>query len=386
MKKIKKSIFRFLNKLLPKFDRIVIVSSLKGESNAVEMANALAINVDKKVLFIVSKELKSYFKKVINNKINLIYFKTLSFYYALATAKYVFFTHAEGSTLVGSSKRQININIWHGVLYKNIRKLRGEKAILADISVGTSPLSQKMFSEAFGVPISSVVISGYPRNDVMIRSKRNKDIMLSRISPDLTRFSKILFWMPTFRRISGKEDSNGRYGLELTNPFQVTGFDIDRFNNLLKAQNAICLLKPHYFYLSDKKMKDYSNIVMIDDEWILKQGITLYHLLGCMDILISDFSSVIIDYILTDQPIVCFCSDLEEYKQTQGLYFEDYEKWLPTKLIQDQEDFFQYLGQLLIAETDPYQEKRMQLKKEFFTYHDDRSTERLIKHIFGDKK
>ncbi len=386
MLSFKRSIFRLLNKLLPKLGRIVVLGSENAESNAVEMANSLAIHVNDKVFFIVPKNLKPYFKQLLNRNVRLTTRNSIIYYYLYLTAKYVFSTHG-GSPLIGSSKRQKEINIWHGVLYKNIRMLRGkgEEGIHADITVGTSPLSQKMFSEAFGVRESSVFISGYPRNDLMLRAQKDKKAIISTLRPDLRSYNKILFWMPTYRRVPGQAESNWRFGLELTNPFQVRDFDVERFNDLLKAQNTLCLLKPHYFYVSDKNVKKYSNILMIDDEWILKQGITLYHLLGCVDILISDFSSVIIDYILTDRPVVCFCSDLEEYKQRQGLYFEDFEQWLPTKLIQDQEAFFQFLYLLLTSETDPFKEKRMQLKKEFFTYHDDRSAERLIKHIFGDK-
>lgn len=379
----KNLVFRSINKILPKTDKVLVIGSEKIASNAVGIANALEEQVDKKIYMITSKKFKPSVKKMVHPDIKLVNSRSLFSFFLLLTSRYVFSTH--GNSLTGSSKRQLEVNIWHGVLYKNIRKLRGEEGIDAQITAGTSPLSQKMFSEAFGVSKESVLISGYPRNDIMLQSQRDLEAIKKRITPDLTKFKKMAFWMPTFRRNPGNEDSSGRYGMKLDNPFQVENFDVNGFNELLKEQETLCLLKPHYFYLTDKHFQGYSNIMMIDDEWIGEQGITLYHLLGIVDILISDFSSVIIDFILLNRPIVCFCTDLEEYKRTQGLYFEDIENWLPTKLIQQQDAFFQHLRLVLSTGNDPFEDKRKSLEKEFFTYSDAHSSQRIIEHVFGNK-
>src|SRR6476619_8350307 len=99
--------------------------------------------------------------------------------------------------------------------------------------------------------------------------------------------------------------------------------------------------------------------------------------------LISDVSSVIIDYLLLDQPVICFSSDFEEYKKTRGFYFDNMEDWLPGRLICNQTDFFNYLKLLLTTGKDPDEQKRMKLKDAFFTFKDAKSTERLIKHVFN---
>src|SRR5690606_16976283 len=130
-----------------------------------------------------------------------------------------------------------------------------------------------------------VFISGYPRNDQMLRAKSDKAKIRKMIrSHDLSGYQQILFWMPTFRRKSATEMMNVRKGIQLDNPFEVQRFDIERFNQLLIEQNAVCLLKPHYFYLTGNHKSDYSNILMIDDEWIGEQGINLYELIACTDI------------------------------------------------------------------------------------------------------
>jgi CDP-glycerol glycerophosphotransferase len=380
MSTYKVKLIKLLNRKLPKTDRIVVSGSLKIETNAIEIANYLIANVRKPLFFIAAKEFEDEIKNLLDNRIQIASYGTFFSYFLQLTSKYIFSTH--GSIIAGSSPKQIEVNIWHGILYKKIRKLRNEPEIHATYTVGTSPLSKKMFSEAFGVPSESVLITGYPRNDLMLRSQQNKQYIKEKIRPALNQYHKLLLWLPTFRRIEGEK--SGMYGMKNDNPFQISNFDAVQFNEILQGSNSICLIKPHYFYTKNQNFKNYSNIIFIDDEWISKQGITLYHLLGCTDILISDYSSVIIDFLLLDRPVICIGTDIEEYKKTQGLYFENLEEWLPTKLIETQQEFFNYTKYLITNSNDLYKEKREKLKEQFFTYFDANSSKRLIEIVFSN--
>src|SRR5699024_3485869 len=141
-------------------------------------------------------------------------------------------------------------------------------------------------------------------------------------------------------------------------------------------------LKPHPAAVEYKEPEGTTNFQFITDNWLSTHSITLYHLLGCSDMLISDVSSVIIDYLLMDKPVVCISEDFEEYKQTRGFYFEDIKNWIPAKVIRNQTDFLHYLERLLNRGNDPFEEKRRDLKDKFFKYHDAQSSRRLIEHIF----
>ena len=132
-----------------------------------------------------------------------------------------------------------------------------------------------------------------------------------------------------------------------------------------------------------EKATGLANLIFIDDSWLSDHGITLYHLAGCSDMLISDVSSIIIDYLLLDQPIICVSADFEEYKRTRGFYFKDIENWIPTRINRNQTELFRFLEQILATGADPYETKRLQLKNEFFTFQDAGSTQRLMSHIFN---
>lgn len=386
MPTLKNKAYRAANWLLPKVNRVLVTGSDKMETNALEAANYIAHHYDIPVYIAVSRAFREYIEDLLHPDVHLIDMEGPGFLLFSLCSKYIFSTH--GSSLAGSSSRQTEVNIWHGIPLKKIRLARGEaeSGIRADVTVGTSDLTKKIFAECFGVPEESVMDCGYPRNDRMLRAKGDRAGLIELIqSVKLNEYNKVLFWMPTFRRKSATEMMNVRKGIRLDNPFEVEGFDIERFNQLLVEQNAICLLKPHYFYLTGNHKSAYSNILMIDDEWIGEQGINLYELIACTDIMITDFSSVMLDYTLLEQPVVCFCTDLEDYRKTQGLYFEDIANWIPGPLIQEQDAFFDYLKQLIVSGDDPYAEKSKEIRKRFFRYHDADSMKRLTAHVFSNK-
>lgn len=377
-------LYKCFNLYLPKNHQVIVLGNTKMESNAVEMANYIHANYDIPVYYLVTRTFMESGKKILSPGIKLVEYGP-RFRFILSTSKYVFSTHPSSKGIFTGSlaRKQVLVNVWHGVFYKNIRKLRGESGIPADVTVGTSILTKKMFSEAFGVEPESVFISGYPRNDIMLRAHAESSVLKSRVKPDLNSYSKVLLWMPTFRRAESGDIL--KQGLEPNNPFQVEGFDDDSFNELLKSQNALCLIKPHYFGADDIAFKKYSNILVIDDDWIVQQGITLYHLLACMDALVTDYSSVIIDFLLLDKPVLCFSTDYENYKNTQGLYFENFEDWIPTEFHRSQEDFFKAVEGILLTGEDGYEEKRQKLRDIFFTYKDAHSAERLCTQVFKDQ-
>lgn len=371
--------YDFINKLAPKFFRVLVVGNNGLESNAIELANYLSNHYAIKVYFAVASQFHENIHKVLGKNVCVIPYGGRKFLYYFLTSKYVFATHNWGAAANGS-KRQVYVNVWHGASYKKLRIARGESGIPADYTLATSDIAKKAFHEFFGVGLQSIIISGYPRNDMMLRVKRNKKKYIKQSRWLLEKYNNVLVWMPTFRR---PEKSNGNFEVELINAFNIPDFDVERFNKVLEDSNSICLLKLHYFYNDKISFEQYNNIKIVKDKELLQDGLTLYQLLGLSDILITDFSSVQIDYSLLDQPVICFSKDLEQFKETQGLYFEDIENWLPSKLIEEEEKFFRQLIFLIDGNMiDEHSEKREKVRKTFFKYEDERGSERLIKKVF----
>lgn len=380
---MKEKLYKILFHLLsfyPKKKKALIIDIVKLDDNALELANYLAQNYDFEVGIMLSKkELKS----LENNRsifhpsiklyavLDLKHFSWKSFN-ALFSPKYIFFSH---SFYFGNFiKRQKLVNIWHGVGFKKIHKARNESnGVPADYTIATSEFTQKMFAELFNVPLLTVLPAGLPRNDLMLRSQPNSTELKKNLLVETNSYSKIIVWMPTYRR---RDNLNTSAISDVEDVFGIKDFDIEKFNNILQQNNALCFVKTHYFVKS-KIIIEQSNIKLINDEWLIKRNILLYQFLACTDALITDYSSVMIDYSLLNKPIFCIAEDLEEYKKTQGLYFDDYENWVPTKLFQNTDDFFIAFEEYLATGKDEFEVQRQKVKDLYFEFQDEHSAKRI---------
>ena len=379
-----------LNKMLPKYKRALIIGFPNVESSAVATANYIASHYDIPVSYVVSNKQKDDPRGLLLPGVKVIpsngtLRSQFNFFWQLFSSKYLFLTH--GIFLGSFSKRQVVTNIWHGILYKKIGLLLGGRPIPAHVTVGTSALTRKMFSEAFGVPESKVFVSGYPRNDQLLEGKAHKMKIREKLKAGLLQvtglqyYKMVLIWMPTFR--INRNKVNWQDGIESGNPFYIENFDVQQFNQILKDNNSYCLVKPHPMAVKYSHTNNLSHMAFIDDQWVSDRGLTLYQLVGSTDVLISDVSSVVIDYLLLDQPILCVSTDFESYKKTRGFYFEAIEDWLPGPVLHSEQLFFKALDEVLKKGKDAYADKRQKLKAAFFTHHDARSTERLVQYVFN---
>lgn len=351
------------------------------DDNTIAIAKYVFENYNIKIYFGVSKEYLPYAQKLLPAGITIIQTRTFFYFKKYLTSKYLFITI--GTFLNSFSKRQVAVNVWHGILYKRVKKLRGFPGIPAQVTVATSPLTEKMFSEAFGVPPREIVISGYPRNDVMLDSKNNCLSIRRNLDADFNQFKNVIIWMPTFRQNSIK--GLAQDGKFMENPFNLDPFDVNQFNELLKRHNVLCLIKPHPAAQKLKGFTDSSHLKYINDKWIANKGITNYQLFACTDMLISDVSSIIADYLLLDNPVLCVCSDLDIYQNTRGFYFENIEEWLPSRVLTSQDELFSSLDALLTSGIDLHKSKREKLKNLFFSKQDSNSTKRLVEFVFNSQ-
>lgn len=383
LKKFIRRIINSLNILIPKKEKVFVRGVPNNSSNAVAITNYIDDHYNYRVYYSITNSYKDFPQINRSDKITILknfegVLNRFKQYYHLLTSKYIFFTHK--ISYLKYSKRQIAVNVWHGVMYKKVGVPVDGIPAPAEITVGTSEMTGPMFAKAFGVPKSTVFISGYPRNDIMLNARGKKSQILSKMGNDFGRFENYIIWLPTYRqRRSGDKRLDGK---EAGNPFYIPNFDVHGFNELLKANNTCCMVKPHPMAIKYSEGETFSNLFFIDDKWISDRGLVLYDLVGITNLLISDVSSIVIDYLLLGRPIACVSIDLDEYEQARGFCFENIRDWLPN-LFEDEEGFINYVDKILSGGKDEYSEKRRFLKEKFFTYHDNKSTERLVEHVFG---
>ena len=134
---------------------------------------------------------------------------------------------------------------------------------------------------------------------------------------DINDQSKVILYAPTWRQ-------NSNIGLPLLNDGAL---GLSTFNSTLKNNNIFLLISCHILDSDKLIMSELSNIKL----FIPTFNVDIHNLLPEIDLLISDYSSVITDFLLLKRPIIFHIPDYEYYNN-YGLNV-DFKSFLPGKEI-----------------------------------------------------
>ena len=377
VKVILKRIVYWVTRLTPKLNYVYLKGMPSYEDSMVSIYEALPIDKISKVIWSVydlgdKVPFKKRSKTIIVQKGSL-----KDFYYGIIS-KYIFTSHGHFISKIPSN--QTCVNVWHGMPIKGIGLLGGEKKTRQDTYLcSTSLLFQDIMSRAFDMSPDRVLISGIPRND-LLQSLLPSHIW-EKAGIDRSKYDKVFFWLPTYRKsVLGYITEDG---VEVDNVFNIKNFPVEDFEEFLKEQRCLCIIKPHPM-APRKEMKSSEHILMIDEAWLWSRKLTLYPLVGVSDFLVSDISSIMIDYLLLDRPmIVCF-EDVEEYQKSRAVIFNPIEEYLPGEIVHQYANLKNSILKCIAGE-DPVKEKRQRLKREFHEHWDFQSTTRLMSVVFGSE-
>lgn len=337
-----KVFFRSINILVPKNKRFICIHStpdfddmtraLLEQSNSINNINKFIILLDNEA---ISIPLWAQSSIVIVTKKKSI--KGIYYYFRSA---YIFFTGGCFSS-VKTVDKQICVNLWHGMPIKTIGTYMKPNTYIpnCDYIIATSKFFAKIMGQAFQVPDSKVLTVGLPRNDVL----------LNNTAPDIKNelsHGLLLVWLPTYRKLNLKgilqED-----GITEHNIFNLPDLAPESFNKELKKHNITLFVKAHPYSLqpfqTQPELVEKSNIKLIDEKWLLSKNLTLYQLLSMADGLVTDISSVLIDFLLLNKPIICCFPDKDEYINTRGFIWDFKPEEYGIPVIKSQKDFLNIL-------------------------------------------
>ncbi|HFI0701052.1 TPA: CDP-glycerol glycerophosphotransferase family protein [Streptococcus suis] len=214
------------------------------------------------------------------------------------------------------SIRATRINLWHGVPLKKIgvdinpnlkngrniwRKWTSAGFWTDQYILATSEFAKGLLVHSMDVPVEKGIVASYPRNEKLYN---NKVRMISKY--DIMN----VYYLPTYRANSDK------------NPILYE--DMYYLNDQLKKNNIFLKIKPHFASISDWEIVEkYSNIQLLNAE------VDVYDGLLETDLLITDYSSVYFDFLLTDKPILFYPYDLEHYRDLERGFTMSYEDHTP---------------------------------------------------------
>lgn len=230
--------------------------------------------------------------------------------------------------------------------------------------------------ELGGITKEKFIVTGYPRNDYLFDEKDYVSILF----PE-AYYNKVILWMPTFRKTDSsiRVDSRFEYPLEI--PCVYTKKDCIELNEVLKKENILLVLKPHPAQkLSVIKELNLSNFVTIYNDDLRKKNIQLYQFIGSTDALITDYSSIYYDYLLTGKPIGLTVDDYEEYSKTTGFVFENIFDYIIGEHILSSDDFIQFIENVSTGK-DELKGKRKEMNDQFNIHQDNRSSQRVYSFI-----
>ena len=238
----------------------------------------------------------------------------------------------------------------------------------------SAPLEPVM-EEQLGLPPGGALRLGYPRNDALLRPTGALDRLVDR------RGRKIVFWLPTFRQHSRKADDSN-YALPGCGlPLLERPGALERVNEALCRAGVLLVLKPHPMQdLAAIRAGELPAFRLLSDADLAAADCRLYEALADADALMTDYSSVYCDFLLTGKPIALTLDDLAQYQSARGLVTDDPLSLLKGRYLYTEEDLTAFAGELSRGE-DPCAGEREAACVYYNQYRDDGAARRVADYV-----
>ena len=248
------------------------------------------------------------------------------------------------------------IQIFHGLPYKCLTGNKHFKHIHDHAFISSSGyFNSTYFPKLFSA--KSYLTMGYPRNDVFFQmpaercwvntpETQNPQDIIEKTGP-------LWIYMPTYR-------DNGAFEMP---------FSLEKMQTFCVRTHRSLILKFHPFVA--KQVIHMFKIEEAEDHVVALPGLpniylyptrmNIYPWLADADLLITDYSSVAFDFLLTDKPMVFFQYDYESYYKNRGEFTVPPGDFAAGAVVKTECEFFACLTQIATNGADTDQNKRTKL-------------------------
>lgn len=258
------------------------------------------------------------------------------FFYALSSKFWLFNAYSSDIMFCLSGGATL-VNLWHGLPMKHIefdidsgpladryvkktlkeRYYHPESFKRPDYLISSSRMYSEMFSRAFRIPVDRCLELGSPRNEVLVWTDSQRLEFVRAYESEATlnliaeikekSFDHVYVYLPTWR------DSQ--------DTFLPLDFDMHAVDEVLRSKNAALILKPHAnTFANAAAATGLTNVFM------LPSTMDIYPVLPYTDVLITDYSSVLYDYLLMEgKSVILYLYDYQSYTKDRSFIwpFED---------------------------------------------------------------
>lgn len=239
-----------------------------------------------------------------------------------------------------------------------------------DFSLCQSEFWRPIESYQLKISPEKLIIKGFPRNDELFSSQ----VSLTKLFGKEYKKSVVLY--PTYRK--HKTCGHGRGTESAALPIIHDEAAAKRINEIAAKYGVLLVVKPHPVQdLSRIKALDLDHLKVITGDYLIERGITDHAFLAKTDAMITDYSSIVFDYLLTGKPIALAQEDYEEYEKKVGFAIDMNLLRSCSVKLETAEDFEPFFRDL-VAGNDPLREKRDELMHLTNYYTDGNSTKRVV--------
>ena len=309
------------------------------------------------------------------------------------TSKYWFYNSYATDIGYFFSGGATKVELWHGIGFKCIQ-YSVKKGVYAqvyrrnglwhrmthlhsfsrhDYVLSSAPPATDFFAASFRVPKDRCLELGYPRNGILTVGEDARMAFIRRYEPPevlelaarLQQYARVLLYMPTWR------DNQRR--------LFVQHLDLERLDGVLRRQGEVMLLKPHPMVYADVDVDEgrYTNLIFLDSMT------DVYPLLPQVQVLVTDYSSILYDFLLMEgKEAFLYTYDYEEYVEERD-FFYPFDEYVTGNRVTDFEGFLRCVEQHDYA-IDPSERQRLLQTVWGETVHYN-SSQRIMEFFRGKK-
>lgn len=279
-----------------------------------------------------------------------------------------------------------HVQLWHGISIKeiglgNLRPLREMSPHVARVMatcgpfkrfIGTSAAQEPEFRRWFGLEHYAPI--GYPRNDVLLREPTEADLLgvdiavLDEARQARQAGRRVVLYAPTFR--------DARRGV------WIVEAGLERLASELARLGDTLIVAMHPV---EAQMIPQLQSAVPSARFVTPRT-DLYPLLREVDVLLTDYSSIMFDYLLLDRSVVLYRPDHDDYvKRSRQLYDDKLLDAKPGPLTTNLNQLNKVLRQH-DAHGAEYVDERRALRQQLFDHPDGSASERLNSLLLDEIK
>ena len=320
-------------------------------------------------------------------RVSFVQHMSTAYYTAVASAKYII-NNATFPPQIGKREGQVYINTWHGTPLKamgydipdGIAATRNviRNFTFADYLIAGNEATVDMYLNAYRMDNlyrGKIICEGTPRVDRQFVSDSEKVALRSKLAGygiALDDAHQIVLFAPTWKGSFYAPTNNVR---QLRHQIAALNEQIDttRYRVLLKVHQRV-----YKFAAADPDLAD----ILVPNEMPTND------VLAATDVLLTDYSSIFIDFLATGRPVLFFTPDLNTYEDVRGLYLP-LEQW-PGPICQSVPELARQLNALHTgASDDPavaYADNYAAAQKRYTSREDGGAAQRIIDIVFRGRE